>query len=74
MLERIQEIIREYKGDSTIEITAGTNIYTELGLPSIDYFSLIMEVEDSFGVKIPDSKLTEFRTVGDIIDYINSKK
>jgi len=74
MLETIQEILRDYKDDPTIELEPETNLNTDLGLSSIDYFSLIMEIEDAFGVKIPDNKFTAFRTVGDVMEYIEGKQ
>ncbi len=38
---------------------------------SIDYLDLIQKLELKLGIVIPDSKLVEFKTVGDIVDYIS---
>ncbi|MDO4491508.1 MAG: acyl carrier protein [Lachnospiraceae bacterium] len=70
MIEKIEEIIREYKDDDSIVVTEETNLNTDLGLSSMDYLSLIVEIEDLFGVKIKDEELSKFRTIGDITKLI----
>lgn len=71
MLEKIQEIISNYNEDA-ITITEDSNLITDLGLSSIDYFSLVIEIEEAFGVKIPDSAMKKLRTVGDLIACIKA--
>lgn len=71
MLEQIQEIINSFTEDN-ITITEDTNLNTDLGFSSMDYFSLIIEIEETFGARIPDSAIKELRTVGDLIACIKA--
>jgi len=35
---------------------------------------LVCEVEDAFGVRIPDEDAERFKTVGDVADFLNEAK
>lgn len=70
MLEKLIEIIHNYTGDESVAIVESTSLTGDLGLNSMDLVSLASEVEDEFGVEIPDRALREIKTVGDVIRYI----
>ncbi len=42
----------------------------DLGMDSFGAIELVFEIEDEFGIDIPDQDMTEVKTVQDIIDYI----
>lgn len=73
MLEEIKKIMQNYSDDE-IELTRETNLQTELGLSSFDYFAFVSDLQKKYDVKISNDSLMKFRTVGDIIDYIEDKK
>lgn len=72
MLERINKIIREYKGDDSININVDTVIKEDLGMSSFDLIQLACEVEDEFDVEIPDRAIKDFRTIADVIGFLES--
>jgi len=51
MLEKITQILRDYKGDDSIEVTENTT-FESLGLDSLDTVQLVMDFEETFGVTI----------------------
>ena len=51
-------------------VTDATEIAADLHGDSLDRVEIIMEIEDSFDVEIPDSDLEEFRTVGEVVDWL----
>ena len=63
-----------YQGEVTLE----TNL-KEFGMDSLDEVELIMELEESFEVDIPDNDIgtkdlhSVWKTVGDLVKYIKSK-
>ena len=59
--------------DTDIDITRETNLTFDLGLKSIDLLELITDVEDEFGVEVTDEAVETIRTVGDLLDYIDSQ-
>jgi acyl carrier protein len=71
MLEKITEILRNYKGEDDLQVTEATT-FEELGLDSLDTVQLVMEIEEEFGVSIEmDKSITNVAAVMAIIE--NSK-
>jgi acyl carrier protein len=42
----------------------------DLGLDSLDTITAVFELEDKFGISIPDEEVRSIRTVGDVIEGI----
>ena len=72
MLEKLQEIVRRYTDDEDIILSEDMNLRTDLGINSYEFVQVICEIEDEFGVEIPDRAIGGFKTVGDVIQYIRS--
>ena len=70
MLEKLREIIRKYTRFKEAVITGDTVIQNDLGLNSFEFVELICEVEEKFDVEIPDRSLDGFKTVKDVIDFL----
>lgn len=71
--ERVCKIIAD-KSDHPIEdVTETAHLRDDLGFDSLDTVELAMELEDSFGIKLPDTELEKIATVGDAITTITSK-
>lgn len=72
MIERLAEIISEYKGEP-VELSMDTVIIADLGLNSLDLVNLVTDIEDEFGVEIPDRAIKLFKTVEDVINFIEAE-
>lgn len=70
MLVRLTDIIREYKGDNSIEVKDITVIKEDLGMTSFDLIQLACVVEDEFDIEIPDSAIKDLKTIADVIALI----
>jgi len=46
--------------------------FAELGLDSLATLEVVVAIEDRFGQLIPDDEWGRFRTVGDVVDYLES--
>lgn len=53
-------------------ITPETRIKDEIGADSLDIMSILMDIEDSHGITIPDEALVSLITVGDVVNYLDS--
>ena len=53
-------------------ITMDSDIKKNLGADSLDILQLLLKIEDDYGVTVPDEKLATFRTVGDVVNYLES--
>ena len=53
--------------DGPVLIQPSTTMCGELGLNSVELMEITAEIEDRFGVRLPDELLPELRTVGDML-------
>lgn len=72
--QRIKEIIVEKLGVDMADITRDASFTNDLGADSLDTVELIMEFEKEFDMTIPDEDAENIGTVGNAIDYVESKK
>ena len=54
-------------------ITMDSRLIEDLKADSLDVVELIMDLEQQYGIEIPDDDLPNSHTVGDIVNYINKK-
>jgi len=71
MLEKITEILREYKSEPDLEVTEQST-FAEMELDSLDTVELVMNLEEEFSVTIEMSE--NIQTVGDLIKIIESEQ
>lgn len=70
MLDKLRKIICEFVDMKPEEITPETNIRKDLGLNSLELVNLAVEIEEEFGVEIPDREAMDLETVADAIRII----
>lgn len=73
MLEKITEIIIDQLDCEGKEITAQTSFKDDLGVDSLDFFELVMALEEEFDVEMPSEELANIATVGDVMAYLADK-
>lgn len=71
---KVVEIIVEKLGVEEESAVLTANFTNDLGADSLDTVELIMEFEKEFDIQIPDEDAEKIATVGNAIDYIESKK
>lgn len=74
MLEKIQELVSEGLGVAASEVQPQASFKDDLGADSLDFFQLVMSLEEEFGVEIPSEDLEKLSTVQDVMDYIEAHK
>lgn len=71
--QKVREIISEQLVKDISEVTPDKAFIDDLGADSLDIVELVMEMEEEFGVEIPDEDAEKIRTVGDAIQYVKGK-
>lgn len=74
MFEQLRAILAKQFRIEEEKITPESNIATDLHADSIDLMQLLMTVEDEYGITIPDEILITFKTVGDIVNYLEETR
>lgn len=71
--ERITKILVEKLNIAATEVTPDANFIKDLGIDSLDYAELVMEFEQSFNIRIPDTDAEKLQTMNQAVAYINQK-
>ena len=70
ILSQLQSTLSEKLGIDESEITEDASFEEDLGADSLDLVEVVMDLEDQFGLKIPDEDARGLTTVGKAIDYV----
>lgn len=68
--EELKNVIVETLSADEDAITMEARLTEDLNADSLDAVELNMALEEKCGVSIPDDKLGEMKTVGDIYNYL----
>lgn len=72
LFEKIKELIVDTAGCDDNLVTMEASLSDDLGMDSLDAVELSMALEEEFDVTIEEDKLAGFKTVEDIVNYIES--
>lgn len=70
IFDKVKAILAEQLDVSEDSIMLDTSIVDDLGADSLDIVDLVMSFEDAFDTEIPDEVIEGFKTVEDIVHYI----
>lgn len=74
IFDRVKAVIREQLDvNEEVEITEETSMMKDLDADSLDAVEIMMELEDEFEIEIPDEDAEQFKTIGDIVKFVESK-
>lgn len=74
IFDRVKAVIIEQLDVSEeVEITPETSMMKDLDADSLDAVEIMMELEDEFDIEIPDEDAEKFKTIGDIVKFVESK-
>ena len=72
ILQKIKEIISEQTGIEKDKLSESTTIEDVIA-DSLDTVEMLMSIEESFDMDIPDSDAEKFTNFGDLVSYIESR-
>lgn len=71
--EKVTEIIVEQLGATKEEIVPEASFIDDLGADSLDIVELVMAMEETFDVEIPDDDAEKIQTIGDAVSYLRNR-
>ena len=72
--DKVKEIIVDTLNCDEDAVTLEATLNDDLGADSLDAVELNMALEEAFEISIPDEELANFKTVNDIVTYIDSNR
>ena len=74
VFDQVKNIIVKKIGALPQNVTMKSSMTDDLGCDDLDVAELTMAIEQEFEISIPDEYSEKFKTVKDIVDYINKTK
>jgi len=70
--DKVKEVIMDKLGVEESKITPEASFVDNLGADSLDTVELIMQLEEEFGIEIPDEEAEQLTTIAKAVEYIDS--
>jgi acyl carrier protein len=72
--EEVFELVRAHLAEE-LEVDAarigeGTRFKEDLEADSLDLYELVMELEDRYGISVPEEQAAKIETVGDAVSFV----
>jgi acyl carrier protein len=74
VFEQLQEIIINELSVDKESVTMDASINEDLGADSLDAVELVMAIEEEFEISVSDENAQQFKTVRQIVEYIENEK
>ena len=68
--DKVKQIIINQLGVEESSVVPNAKLVEDLGADSLDVVELIMTMESTFGIDIPDEEAENIRTVSDATNYV----
>ena len=72
--DKVKEVVIDKLGVEDDKIVSDASFVDDLGADSLDTVELIMQLEEEFGIEIPDEDAENITTVQAAVDYIDKNK
>lgn len=73
VLDRIREFVVQQLAIDPELVDIDSDLMQDLEADSLDAVEIIMAVEEDFEIEIPDADAEKFRTVRDLVDYVEAR-
>lgn len=71
--DKVRKVISEKLGVDISEVVPEASLIDDLGADSLDIVELIMSMEETFDLDIPDEEAEKLMKVKDVIKYLEDK-
>ena len=70
---RVSELIVDQLGVTKEELVPQASFIDDLGADSLDIVEMVMAMEETFDIEIPDDDAEKVQTVGDALGYLKER-
>ena len=67
--QRVVELIQDEKGED-FEGQPESTLADNIAADSVEIMEFVLNLEDEFGIDIPDTAIERFETLSDIVDFV----
>ena len=73
ILAGLKDILARIAGADPEGIELDALIIDDVGVDSLGFYEILIEADETMGIKIQEKDLLTFKTVRDIVDYVTSR-
>jgi acyl carrier protein len=73
VLEKVREHLSTELEVPVAEISESTRFRDDLDADSLDLYELVMELEDTYGIKVSEEEAARIETVGQAVDFVSDR-
>ena len=73
IFEKIRDLLAEQLEIDPATITMDTNILEDLEADSLDFVELVTSIEDEFDIVITDEAVGDFKTVRQVVEFLEDR-
>jgi acyl carrier protein len=70
IFDRFAALIEEYFEIPANDVTRETDLVDDLQIDSLSMVEIVVSMTIEFNIEIPDEAIQEFKTVGDVVNYV----
>ncbi len=70
LIDSIKNVVHIQLGVDTDKIKLESNLFEDLAADTLDVVELILAIEEEFDITIPEDDSESFKTVGDLVEYV----
>lgn len=74
--EKLKQILfetDERNADQVRDCSEDSDLRIDLGLSSVGMLYMVFSIEETFGVRFENVSMNDFKTLGDVVDYLENK-
>lgn len=73
IIAQIVGILEDVAEISPDEVTENSVLMDDLDLSSMEILTIVADLEETFGIRIPGKELRSFVTISDLADYLSAR-
>lgn len=74
IFNKVKDILVDHtQFDKPETLTPSSKLKEDINIDSLDTFEIIYDIENEFNIKVLEENASGFSTLGDIVEYIQSK-
>jgi acyl carrier protein len=71
--EKLVDILSRHTSMDRSAVTPDMHLRFDLGFDSLDVAEMVYEMEETFGIQIPDDSADKIQKISDTVDFIHQK-
>ncbi len=71
--DKVVTILAKHTSMDSSTLTPDMSLKIDLGLDSLDVTEIVYEMEETFGISIPDASAERIQKISDTVDFVHEK-